>query len=55
MKYINVTPGSIPGVEIHDGVAFCKVAGKEYPVIAVIADEKLGYCTQSSCYGWRKA
>ena len=43
MKYITVTPGSIPGVEIHDGAAFCEVAGKEYPVIAVIEDEKLGY------------
>ena len=43
MKYINVTPGSIPGVAIHDGAAFCEIAGEEYPVIAVIEDEKLGY------------
>lgn len=43
MKYINVKPGSNPGVEVHDGVAYCKVAGEPFPITAFIDDSERGY------------
>ena len=42
-KYIDVKPGSIPGVTVRDGTAYYEVAGREYPIIAFVKDENLGY------------
>lgn len=43
MEYINVKPGSVPGIEDHGGVPYCKVAGETFPITAFIDDPERGY------------
>ena len=42
MEYINVKPGTIPGVKVKGGVSYCTVSGELFPITAFLAHEKLG-------------
>lgn len=42
MKYINVKPGAVPGIEVKDNAAYCEVSGELFPITAFLAHEELG-------------
>lgn len=42
MKYINVKPGAVPGIEVKGGAAYCEVSGELFPITAFLAHETLG-------------
>ena len=42
MKYVNVRPGAVPGVEVKDGAAYCEVSGHLFPITAFLAHNELG-------------
>lgn len=42
MNYINVKPGSIPGVEVRDGRAYYEVSGIFFPITAFVTDPVRG-------------
>lgn len=42
MKYINVKPGAVPGIEAKGGAAYCEVSGSFFPITSFLAHQELG-------------
>ena len=59
MKYVNVKPGAVPGIEVKDGTAYCEVSGRQFPITSFLPHAELGLIPmlgipQMSDYAWQE-